>query len=852
MADRDKPHLIVRAAPAPESFAPRRAIGSPRAPFRGDRHAHGLRLQTELDAALRPPLGQPETEDGTYITFVSFPGLDLALKSLDPNGRGPMPVLVAVKTVGSQSGDVQHATVYVPVGGKKYFLSRLTKYVETSAADNPRNMELVEGIATIRRATIRELWTDSDQLFPADDHHRRWWEVWLRKRDSDGGELARLRNFAAEYQLPIGRSFLGFADRTVALLCATVHELSDMFDLLDDLAELRSPREVVDDLLEMDAADQSDWVQDLLDRTTAAAPGAPAVCVLDTGVQESHPLLGHSLHSDDVHVADATWTRTPTHSHGTEMAGLALYEDLHQVVVGAENVELRHRLESVKILPDTSTNDRDLHAAVTAKAVDRPEISAPRRERTFLLAVTTETPGDTDGDDDIVREEPGKPTSWSAAIDALAFGRAISDTEPGLVYLDRDEPTHPRLFIISAGNIRDIVPSDNHLDRCDIEPVEEPSQAWNALTVGAYTDKDDLSGAPPIFGGYSVLASRGELAPTSRTSVLFDASRWPYKPDVVAEGGNVAVSADDDKAQTPDALGVLTTRHQNFGGGAFTTTRDTSAASAQVAAIAASIMADYPGMRPETVRALVVHSARWTPLMRSRFKAEASKTRKAKQLLRRYGMGVPSRLRALRSASDALTLVSEAQIHPFERVGNAAEGRLREMNLHQLPWPREQLEALGGTEVTMRVTLSYFVEPNPSNRGWAGKYAYRSFGLKFDVRRPEDNLAAFRQRVNMRARNGGETPITLATEKGWTFGTNQRIAGSLHTDLWTGTAADLANKGDIAVYPVTGWWRDRKAYDQSDQGVHYSLVVSIEAPTVEVDLWTPVAQQIGIETSIQT
>ncbi|WP_306071116.1 S8 family peptidase [Nocardia cyriacigeorgica] len=793
-----------------------------------------------------------EAEAGTYITFASFPGLDLALKSLDPNGRGPKPALVAVKAVDTAPGVVQHATVYVPAGGKQYFLSRLAEYVATTTDDKPKHMALVEGIASIRRATIRELWTDPDQLFPADDHCRRWWEVWLRKRDNDGGELDRLRNYAAQNELPIGRSFLGFGDRTVALLCATVHELSEMFELLDDLAELRSPREVVDELLELDAADQSDWARELAGRTRAAGVGAPTVCVLDTGVQDAHPLLSHSLHADDVHVVDVAWSPTPTHPHGTEMAGLALYEDLHQAVVGVHTVELDHRLESVKILPDNGEHDPELHGAITARAIDRPEISAPRRERAFLLAVTTETPANPDGENDAVREEAGKPTSWSAAVDALAFGRAISDSEPGLVYLDRDEPTNPRLFVISAGNIRDIVPSDNHLDRCDIEPVEEPAQAWNALTVGAYTDKDDLSGAAAIFDGYSVLAARGELSPTSRTSVAFDVSKWPYKPDVVAEGGNVAVSSGDDQAQTPDALGILTTRYQSFGGGAFTTTRATSAASAQVAAIAASIMAEYPGMRPETVRALVVHSARWTPAMQRRFDTETSKTRRANLLLRRYGMGVPDRQRALRSASDALTLVTESQIRPFERIDNTAEGRLREMNVHQLPWPREQLEALGNTEVTMRVTLSYFIEPNPSNRGWAGKYAYRSFGLRFEVRRPEDNLSAFRQRVNVRAREKGEKPIPLASENRWTFGTKQRVAGSLHTDLWTGPAVDLANKGDIAVLPVAGWWRDRKAYDQSEQGVHYSLVVSIEAPSVEVDLWTPVAQQIGVATTIQT
>lgn len=214
-------------------------------------------------------------------------------------------------------------------------------------------------------------------------------------------------------------------------------------------------------------------------------------------------------------------------------------------------------------------------------------------------------------------------------------------------------------------------------------------------------------------------------------------------------------------------------------------------------------------------------------------------------LLRRYGMGVPSLERATRSAANALTLVDEASIHPYEREGNSSSGTTREMNLHLLPWPIEELAALGETEVRLRVTLSYFVEPNPSSRGWTGRYVYPSHGLRFAMKRPEDNIDAFRQRVNKQARDNGERPITFKTEPGWLFGRDQQTStGSLHTDIWTGTAVNLASKEAVVVYPVAGWWKNRPKMDQSENGVNYSLIVSIEAPEVEVDLWTPVAQQV--------
>lgn len=851
MAERDRLHLVVPGAPASEPFTLSSSGGGtdPKV-FGGDRGQHGRRLKKELEEALESDVNEDEP-GGSYITFVSFPGLEMALESLDSQARGEQPELVAVSEEMTDDGLVQMATVYIPDGKKEYFIRRLTKYVETVTDDKAKHAALVEGIQSIRRATIKELWTDPIDQFPAEDGLSHWWEVWLLRRD--GGELGRFTNFVNEHELRTSNHYLGFGDRTVLLLLATAEQLAETFNSLDDIAELRRPHDVANFLPSLEASEQAEWVEELRQRLQVAALDAPTVCVIDTGVQNGHPLLSDSLAPNDVHVADPGWQARPSGGHGTEMAGLALYGDLHSAVLSAQTVRLRHRLESVKFLPDNKGNDPDLYGAITARSVDRPEIEAPERSRVFMLAVTAPGPTHTQGRERAAGQvDAGRPTSWSATIDALAYGRAIDDSEPRFTYLDRNEPVKPRLFVISAGNIRDPIATDDHLARSDLEPVEDPAQAWNALTVGAYTEKDDMSGALPSFAGYLPIAPRGELSPASRTSVMFDRQKWPFKPDVVAEGGNFAASPDGKSADTPENLAVLTTRFQRLGEGFFTTTRDTSAATAQVAAIAAGIHAEYPKLRPETIRALIVHSAEWTPEMLQRFAADNRRAERV-SLLRRYGMGVPNAERALRSATDALTLIAESNIRPYSREGSSSNGTVREMNLHELPWPNSQLEVLGDVEVRLRVTLSYFIEPNPSSRGWTGRYVYPSHGLRFATRRPEDSIESFRRRINKRAREDGQKPPTLATEKGWHFGRNQQEAsGSLHTDIWTGPAVELANKGAIAVYPVAGWWKNRPVYDQSDLGVNYSLVVSIESPSVEVDLWTPVAQQIAPEVVITT
>jgi hypothetical protein len=160
-----------------------------------------------------------------------------------------------------------------------------------------------------------------------------------------------------------------------------------------------------------------------------------------------------------------------------------------------------------------------------------------------------------------------------------------------------------------------------------------------------------------------------------RTSVSWQRT-WPAKPDVVLEGGNWAASGD--QVDCPDDLGLLTTfrdptrRH-------FEIFRDTSAATALAGNLAGQIMAAMPERWPETIRALIVHSAEWTQPMKERFDAANSEQRKL-ALLRTYGYGVPTYERAVLSAANDLTLISEDEFQPFHREDGRT--KTRHMNLH--------------------------------------------------------------------------------------------------------------------------------------------------------------------------
>jgi len=68
--------------------------------------------------------------------------------------------------------------------------------------------------------------------------------------------------------------------------------------------------------------------------------------------------------------------------------------------------------------------------------------------------------------------------------------------------------------------------------------------------------------------------------------------------------------------------------------------------------------------------------------------------------------------------------------------------------------------------------------------------------------------------------------------------------GSVHSDRWKGTAAELANCNMIAVYPIVGWWRERHHLNRWNKRARYALIVTIQTPSEEIDIYTPVATEI--------
>ena len=817
---RDLPHLRVTANPTERPYVFTGTVVTRRT-FRRttvrSRVSHASHLKSQAWQATlaihhRRRDAPPQLCFGQTLTFTGDAGIVEALEPFSRHREGLELLNVVVTPAGVR------VTVHFQKGRLRQLDAMIRRYrvgsVSATTGQAP-NAALLEGIERISLAAAADLWTEDRLPFPPDGRAV-WWEAWLHLADAT--QDAAHARFSELLVTAGGRAsgvWIAFPERIVVTAWATPEQLRGSFELLNCIAELRRASEPVVDYIDAPGRFQGELVAEAVGRVRPPGAGSPAVLLLDTGVDRGHPLLSAALAENDAQAVVTEWGGAdhPQDKHGTGMAGIALYGDLTQLLTGDGEWRLRHRLESVKILPPAGRNDPPQFGRITLDALAKATVEAPGRNRVVCLTITDD------------RHSNGAPTAWSGYIDRICFRNPLGRRQ---------------LMVVSAGNAREMI-ADAAYDypKCLFEQcgIEDPAQAWNVLTVGACTARAGVADLTLL--GYKLIAVPGDLSPVSRTSAAWDASfhgGWPLKPDVVMEGGNYVEGPGGLREMPPD-LGLLTTTLKP--GRLLATTGDTSAAAASAARFAAILWSHYPNLWPETIRALVVHSASWTPAMQARL--DGPQVARRLHLLRCYGYGVPDLETAIYSARSSAVLFKEAEIQPYRQDAVTGATRANVMHLHALPWPREYLLSLGERRIRMRVTLSYFVDADPE-RVATQSHRYQSYGLRFDVRRPGESERHFLGRQTKADWDDGQRPEKMAADPGWTLGGQRRGHGSLHCDWWTGRAADLADLGFIAVYPVTGWWRERAHLNLGNSSARYTLIASIDGETEDLEVYTAIQE----------
>lgn len=748
------------------------------------------------------PVGEP----GAYVAFET--AVDAPLPSLEWKREG---LRLAAATRNEEGRAV--GTVFVPDTARGFLDENIARYGAPTTGRRQQNEARFVAIDRFFAARLADLWIDGRDMPEGDA--AQWWECWCWP-----DRIHNLEAKAASIGLLVSNDRLTFPERTVVFVFANAAQMARLVSAVDSVAELRLGRDTAAYFRGESRADQDGWIDAFLELIRdGRSATSPAICLLDTGVNRAHPLLSMMLAAGDLHSVHADWGVDDDVGHGTELAGLALYGDLTARLQSLTPVVLDVGLESVKLLPPNGfpENAPASLGLVTRQAVALPEIEAPARPRVFCLAI---------GQPSVAGP---RASSWSAAIDQSAADAQV----------DNVEERHRRLFIIAAGNVPDGL-NDEAMEDWDSHEIEDPGQAWNALTIGGMTDKAVITEAARAH--WTTVAEVADLSPYSRVSATWNRGVSPIKPELLFEAGNRAVDPFDQSHWSGlDSLSMLTTGHR-VTQEPLSTSWATSAAAAQAAGMAARLLADDPSYWPETVRALMVHGAEWTPPMRARFRALAGKTERM-TLARRLGYGRPSLERAKRSRSADLALVSQASIQPFRRDGGNV--RMNAFHFYSLPWPSDGLALLAENEVRLRVTLSYFIDPNPSADAPLAPARYRSFGLRFDLRKRGESTAKFQSRINALAETPDEDLDLAAADNDRLFGAKSVSAGSLHMDEWRCSAADLINRDCLAVYPVGGWWKMSRRPEISDRLARYSLVVTLDAGDAEVDLYAEIEQRIA-------
>lgn len=559
--------------------------------------------------------------------------------------------------------------------------------------------------------------------------------------------------------------------------------------------------------------------QEAIDRAREAVTlrpppsSAPAVCVIDSGIQEEHYLLEPAIDKDASHsflpgrpVSEVADQVRPA-GHGTRVSGAVLYGE---EIPRSGTVSLPFWIQNARVLDEHGNIPATLFPPAALRAIVERYHRGLRKTRIFNHSIGARFP---------CRQR--HMSAWAAEIDNLSNENDL-------------------LFIISAGNISEsaIAPFTGikeHLTAGRNYPdyfsesscrISNPGQCLHALTVGSVA-----YGAYEGEGWRSLAPGNGHPSAFSRSGLGI----WNViKPEVVEYGGDELVT----KATPPD---VSTPSHARNcypemvrstlypPGPAYG--RDgavgTSFAVPKVSRIAARLQEILPDESCLLYRALIVQSARWPEWAASAQAADML------DVLRRIGYGIPDMARATTNTEHRTTLISAGESHI----------KAGECHIYQVPIPALMRGPADEFDIRIEVTLSYVASPRRTRRNlrrylstWA---EWKSSKLGQDINDFRVRALKGQEEDNSHA-NGTPLPWMLDSNPNWgTIRNAKRNAGTVQKDWAIVKSNALPENFCISVVGHKGWSHD------PDSTARYALTVSFEVVGKEIAIYEPL--RIAVE-----
>jgi hypothetical protein len=389
------------------------------------------------------------------------------------------------------------------------------------------------------------------------------------------------------------------------------------------------------------------------------APNSPSIAILDSGINEAHPVL-INLVSEKAGFPP-TLGVNDLRGHGTKVSGIAAYGDVRNCIE-TQNFTPQVRLYSGKVVNDAGNFDDEKLVSSQMDAVIRHFHS--KGCRIFNLSLGNRN----------ARYSGGKVGTWTAILDELARELNI-------------------LIVVASGNYQHEPPNgraDDHLIAYPGYLLEvqsrllEPSVAANVLAVGAVAH----TAAVPNMGSGTVglrpIAKVGEPAPFTRCGPGIQNA---IKPELCDEAGNILFDGVMQRTSRYSECEVFTT-HSRYIERLFTTGIGTSYAAPLVAHKAALILQTFPEASANLLRALLVNSAR---VPESAIRRLQNHGEGAVRNL--CGYGIPNTTLAATSDTNRVVLYAD------DSIG------MDRFFVYEVPVPRDFSETRGAR--TIRVTLAF-------------------------------------------------------------------------------------------------------------------------------------------------
>jgi len=532
---------------------------------------------------------------------------------------------------------------------------------------------------------------------------------------------------------------------------------------------------------------------------------APAVCVIDSGIEEGHRWLEPAIDKTSSRCfipeleSDNVADEVPPRGHGTRVAGAVLYprdvpqSGSFQPVAWIQNARV---LDASCQLPITLAPERYLTNVVDHFSGEGAHT------RIFNHSIS-----------DLKPCQGKRMCAWAAKIDDLVH-------------------RHDLLFIQVSGNFEtseifdELRNGGSHPDQLLSlrAKVASPGQSLHALTVGSVAHAFFDNGMHRSFAS-------GPDQPSAFSRSGHSPLWGVVKPEVVEYGGDrvheIPMSRNMPTRSDTAPVLLASTLH-----GAPAISRDdvgTSFAAPKVSHIAAHLQSLFPGGSALLYRALIVQSARWP--------AWAEAEPDSDKVLRLIGYGLPSVDRATTNNRNRVTVITNV----------AQEIWSKHYHLYKIRVPDEIRSAALEARIRIDITLAYTASPRRTRSRRTG---YLETWLDWRSSCRDEPVALFAERMEGKRKNkfpGFPWKIHQDTQHGDVDVSRDR--GSVQKDWVILESNELPEEFSIAVRAHTGW-----NHKEGGGLARYCLAVSFESLDLDLPVYASVelALRTEVEAEVET